>query len=137
MQSPAPWPAAGVGYAMPTAAKVGRAVEAGLRRQIEVGGIWIIAEALGPTYLTRRPGTRRSDWLPDPGSPLVATLIETVRHANLDLALAVRRVRYLRSTSTEQVLEPQVWERVASPAPTGRYGKRDIASAGPALALDR
>lgn len=87
--------------------------EVALRRRVTTGGVWIIAEALGPGYLTRHPGVHRSDWLPDPGSPLATKLLETVREANLNLRRAVMMTQPLRRDgAASRAGQPGVWEHI-------------------------
>ncbi len=90
-----------------TAIDVGAVYEAALRRCVLTGGLWILAEALGASYLARHPGTHRSDWLPDSGSRFGAVLVQNATQANLDLRRAIGLL---------QVLEP---DRVAEHAPHG------------------
>lgn len=95
------------------AADVASVHEVALRRRVTTGGVWIIAEALGPGYLTRHPGVHRSDWLPDPGSPLATKLLETVREANLNLRRAVMMTQPLRRDgAASRAGQPGVWEHI-------------------------
>lgn len=95
------------------ASEVGAVLEVGLRKRVASGGLWITAQALGPSYLTRHPGTNRGSWLPDPGSPYGAGLLRAAERANLDLGLAIRQLRppFLNHRD-DGVLKSGVWERV-------------------------
>ena len=52
------------------AEEVAASHEAALNRLVTNRGLWVIAHALGPAYLTRHPGVHRTDWVPDPGTVL-------------------------------------------------------------------
>lgn len=95
------------------ASQVGAVHEEALRQRAAAGGLWIIADALGSSYLSRHPGTHRSDWLPVPGSHYCTGLIQAAERANADLGVASRDVRSpLLNHVTDVTAEPEVWERV-------------------------
>ncbi|HEY3406753.1 MAG TPA: hypothetical protein VGK53_01125, partial [Propionicimonas sp.] len=54
--------------ALLVATAVGTCHESALARVVQGRELWIVARALGPAYLTRHPGTHRTDWVLDPGT---------------------------------------------------------------------
>lgn len=95
------------------AEKVAAGHELALIRLVGTGGLWIIADALGPAYLTRHPGVRRTDWVRDPGAVYGSTLTQAVHRANTALQQAVDKVDELRrGRTTLSTIRPAVWETI-------------------------
>lgn len=114
------------------AVRVGASHECALTRVVQGRELWIVAQALGPAYLTRHPGTHRTDWVLDPGTIYGPNLIQAVRRANRaleDAALLVEEVA--RTDFSDRSREPSQWETVtanahsvqASPAVRPRQGR--------------
>lgn len=96
------------------ASKVGAHHEAALIRLVNNRGLWILAQALGPVYLTKHPGVHRNDWVPDPGSSLSQNLIHAVHHANWVLQSAAERVDRIQGAARGiYVSDPVRWEELA------------------------
>jgi hypothetical protein len=55
--------------------------ESSLDRLVDNRGLWVIAHALGPAYLTRHPGVHRTEWVPDPGTGYCTTLLGAAHRA--------------------------------------------------------
>lgn len=102
---------------LPRAMEVASVLEVALSRRVSTGGVWIVAEALGPAYMTRHPGTHRNDWLPDPGSRLVSGLLQVVQEAGLDLRGAVTSTqpRFCNDDAANRAAPLSLWEQVTCP----------------------
>jgi hypothetical protein len=120
-----------------TASEVGAVHEKQLRQRVTSRGLWILAEALGPAYLTRHPGTHRSDWLPDPSRHRGWTLTESARRANSDLAVSIGLLQQVRRAHVEAVPALQVWEHVASSPPLSLYAERGLIGPSSVISIYR
>ncbi|WP_377105325.1 hypothetical protein [Propionicimonas sp. T2.31MG-18] len=120
-----------------TASEVGAVHETQLRQRLASGGLWVLADALGPAYLTRHPGTHRSDWLPDPGSHFGWTLTDSARRANSDLRLSIGLLQQLRRADVEGVRALPVWEHVASSPFLSLHRERGLIGPSSVISIDR
>lgn len=92
---------------------VATAHESALMRVVTGGELWIVAEALGPAYLTRHPGTHRSDWVLDPGTVHGTTLLQAAHRANSTLQEAtVELAQMHRAREPNQPRSGPQWETV-------------------------
>jgi len=114
------------------ATEVGNSHESALVRVVQGGELWIVVQALGPAYLTRHPGTHRTDWVLDPGTSYGPKLIQAVHRANRALEDATHMVDEVQSTNLgDRSRRPSRWETVtastrsvhASRAPQPRQGR--------------
>lgn len=115
------------------ATQVAAGHESALARVVQGRELWIIARALGPTYLTRHPGAHRTDWVRDPGTIYGPRLLHAVHRANVALVSSAQLIQALESAdSSDRSREPARWETImastksvrASPVPEqgpGRY----------------
>jgi hypothetical protein len=116
------------------ATEVGTSHESALARVVQGRELWIIARALGPAYLTRHPGTHRTDWVLDPGTIYGPNLIQAVHHANAALERAALLVDAMQSADfSHRSRVPSRWETVSASArpvqasPVVRLGmRRDV-----------
>lgn len=92
---------------------VGNSYEAALTRVVTGRELWIVAHTLGPSYLTRHPGTHRNDWVLDPGTVYGATLLQAARRARSTLREATAEVAQMHRTGGPD-LSPSAppWETV-------------------------
>lgn len=120
-----------------TASEVGAVHEKQLQRRVTSGGVWVLADALGPAYLTRHPGTHRSDWLPDPGSRFGWILTGSTRRANSDLSLSIGLLQQLRRAEVEGVRALPVWEHVASSPFLSLHAERGLIGPSSVNSIDR
>ena len=96
-----------------SADRVGNSHEAALTRVVTGRELWVVAHALGPSYLTRHPGTHRNDWVLDPGAVYGATLLQAARRARSTLWEATVELAQMHRTG-EPDLSPSAlqWETV-------------------------
>lgn len=95
------------------AEEVAASHEAALNRLVTNRGLWVIAHALGPAYLTRHPGVHRTDWVPDPGTVYGTTMIDAVQRAVQALRVATDAIEpQQRASATGLARGPLLWETV-------------------------
>lgn len=95
------------------AAEVGNSYESALLRVVQGRELWIVAQALGPAYLTRHPGTHRTDWILDPGTIYGPKLIQAAHRANCAREDAAQMIdRAQRADFSDRSREPTRWETV-------------------------
>lgn len=106
--------------------------QAALIRVVASRGLWISAQALGPAYQSRHPGTSRAGWVPDPGTAYGASLIDQGERASKELRAAVDQAEQWRavSRSPRQADNPTPWENV-TPAERSPRGTSRIVAQGP------
>ncbi len=92
---------------------VGKSHEAALTRVVTGGELWIVAHALGPSYLTRHPGTHRNDWVLAPATVYGTTLLQAARRAHSTLQEAtVELTQMPRTREPDRSLSGPQWETV-------------------------
>ncbi|CAL8980264.1 hypothetical protein PROP_03093 [Propionicimonas sp. T2.31MG-18] len=97
------------------ATEVGTSHESALARVVQGRELWIVAQALGPAYLTRHPGTHRTDWVLDPGTIYGPKLIQAVHRANAALEDAAQLVDEVQRTDvSDRLRAPMRWETVTA-----------------------
>jgi hypothetical protein len=100
--------------ALRLAVGVGNSHEAALTRVVTGRELWIVAQALGPSYLTRHPGVHRTDWVLDPGTNSGTTLLQAAHRANNSLKKTTDELASIHLARMPGLdLPGTLWETVA------------------------